>query len=240
MGMCLTKYKITKDIIENYDIVNEYDNETLYLGKNLSDNETKILNDLEIPFFIKKNLNDDYVYNEIFSKLVENLNDDYVQIIFDEEFSKFIVLNEEHSNIFTSKYHTLISLHKNKGIVESLEKEYNDLYNIALINKDDVFGKTYLFKDFDIPIDLNYRLKNKLIELDYMGKPFRDNKKTKDEYSKILNSALGNTKESCVTLTCFHNDLKDDFSSLIVNKDFKKYFEDMFPLEKDEIIRIDW
>lgn len=237
MGMCLTKYKISEDLINTNDIENK-----LYLGKNLPINVINTFNDLNFNLDIYENFNDDFIYNEIFLKLFPNLNDKYVEIIFDENLTKFTILNKKHSKIFTEKYNYLINIFKNKDddFIKIEEEKYKELYNKALENIDNTFGVSYFFKDFNIPLDKIFRLNNNLIHLGYMQNPFKYSKKTREERIEILSKAFGDIKESCLILTCLHNNLKEDLLTLIENKDEKNYFEKLFPLEKDEIIKIDW
>lgn len=237
MGMCLTKYKISEDLINTNDIENK-----LYLGKNLPINVINTFKDLNFNLDIYENFNDDFIYNEIFLKLFPNLNDKYVEIIFDENLTKFTILNKKHSKIFTEKYNYLINIFKTKDddFIKIEEEKYKELYNKALENIDNTFGVSYFFKDFNIPLDKIFRLNNNLIHLGYMQNPFKYSKKTREERIEILSKAFGDIKESCLILTYLHNNLKEDLLTLIENKDEKNYFEKLFPLEKDEIIKIDW
>lgn len=239
MGMDLTKYKILDVEIDCYkdeDETQVYD--SLFIGYDLNVNEIKILDDLNIPYFIKKNFDENYISEKIFKKL-KNLDNELVEIIFDYSKDTFIVLNNVYINLFTYKFNELNGCYNNEKY-DILAKEYSELYYKRIENIDGTYGKSYKFSDYNIPFILSYRIKNMVKDLENIGKPFLNNNESKEEYKRILNLGLGKIENCSIILTSLHNNYSNDFSKLITDDYKKNIFNSLFPLNNDEIIRIDW
>ncbi len=239
MGMDLTKYKILNFEIEDY--MNEDKTEvynTLFLGYNLTQDEIKIFNDLKIPYFIKQSFDENYISENIFKEFYIN-DKDKVKIIFDYSKDTFTVLNDNFVNLFTNKFNELNDCYKDEKY-NSLAEEYSKIYLNRIENKDNFYGNSYKFSNYNIPFIYSYRIKNEVEIIEMISKPFKNNNETIEEYKRILNLGIGCTENNNIILTYYHNNLAENFEKLITNIHIKNIFNSLFPLNKDEIIRIDW